>query len=331
MVAESIFEKVFGKREKPETPPAPKVEQGGAVGEIFGGQPEQPPARPSSPPPSPPAQVPSVPEVPPVRTEEAEVKSEPERVASSPPSPPAQFDLSEDKGMGKIALVIYGLKGNGKTYTAISLPGSVDVLSFDRKATMVKTQITKLFPDKRVRVFDCLRYMNWEEPEKMTESAEITYRYVNAILDEIVKSPPDWIVIDGSEIFQTICEYVMRYRNNILPFQGIANLNLWKERRMYIRQIHQRSVAIARKGIIYTTYVDKDEIVEEGDLVTKKDVPRWIDAILYETDVVVKIEPKWEGGTRRFYAYVESSKYPEFLRTGAVLDITNKGLSEVKV
>jgi hypothetical protein len=315
---ENVFDLVFGKKkveEKPSQVPSPS-----------------PPPPPSPMTPSPPA---------PISTPTFEAKPEGEKVEVAPPTPigeekkalpspapsPAfsseEFDLSEDKGMGKIVIVIYGLKGNGKTYAAMTLPGSVDVISFDRKALMVKNILNK----PGIRVFDGIRYMNWEDTEKVTESAERTYAYLNKLLDEIAKNPPDWIVIDGSEIFQTICEYVMRYRNNILPFQGIANLNLWKERRLYIRQIHQRCIQIAKRGLVYTTYVDKDEIVEDGEIRTKKDVPRWIDAILYETDIVIKVEGRQQPSGRQFIAEVESSKYPNLFRTGTRLDITNKGLS----
>jgi len=309
---EDIFDLVFGKKKVEEKPSQPS------------------PSPPLTSPPSPMTPSPAPPEVKP-EGEKVEITSvttgEEKKVLPSPaPSPvfsSEEFDLSEDKGMGKVVIVIYGLKGNGKTYAAMTLPGTVDVISFDRKALMVKNILNK----PGIRVFDGIRYMDWENTEKVTESAERTYAYLNKLLDEIAKNPPDWIVIDGSEIFQTICEYVMRYRNNILPFQGIANLNLWKERRLYIRQIHQRCVRIAKRGLVYTTYVDKDEIVEDGEIKTKKDVPRWIDAILYETDIVIKVEGRQQPSGRQFIAEVESSKYPNLFRTGARLDITNKGLS----
>lgn len=318
-----VFDLVFGKKKVEEKPSSPSPPPSPSL---------TPPPSPMTPSPAPQPTPTPVPEVQP-EVEKVEVApstsvvSEEKKALPSPAPSPAfsseEFDLSEDKGMGKVVIVIYGLKGNGKTYAAMTLPGTVDVISFDRKALMVKNILNK----PGIRVFDGIRYMNWEDTEKVTESAERTYAYLNRLLDEIAKNPPDWIVIDGSEIFQTICEYVMRYRNNILPFQGIANLNLWKERRLYIRQIHQRCVQIAKRGLVYTTYVDKDEIVEDGEIRTKKDVPRWIDAILYETDIVIKVEGRQQPSGRQFIAEVESSKYPNLFRTGARLDITNKGLS----
>jgi len=226
----------------------------------------------------------------------------------------------------KEVILIYGHKGHGKTYLAMSFPGTKVVLSFDRKSAMVKYKDYK--GDKRIHVYDVVRYMDYSTSQKFLESADKTFRYLNVLLDHISQNPPDWIVIDGSEIFQQICEMTMRYRNNLMPFQGIANLNLWKERRLYIRQIHNKCLSIARRGIIYTTYVDKDEIVVDGEIIARKDVPKWIDAIMYETDTVIRViavSTDAEGGGKKFIATVESSKGS--LPTGLRADITDAGYS----
>ncbi|MHA1215655.1 MAG: hypothetical protein ACTSPG_10170, partial [Candidatus Hodarchaeales archaeon] len=181
----------------------------------------------------------------------------------------------------------------------------------------------------RISVFDAIRYMDYSSPEKLLISSEKTFRYLNKLLDFIETNiHPDWIIIDGSEILQRICEMTMRYRNDLMPFQGVKNRNLWKERRMYITQIHNRCLGIAKKGVIYTTYTDKDEIIEDGEFVTKTDVPKWIGAILYETDTIIRVAARTEKGIRRFYATVESSKTPD-LKTGITVDITGKGFSDL--
>jgi len=235
-----------------------------------------------------------------------------------------KFDFEEAKGTGKIVVMDYGLKGHGKTYFAFSFPGKIVCLSFDRKSLAVKQQCFK--GDDRIKVFDAIKYLDQTTPERYLESAELTFRYVNWLLDKAKELEPDWIVIDGSEIFQRICEMTMRYRNNLMPFQGIANRNLWKERRMYISQVHNKALSIARRGVIYTTYTDKDEIVKDGELVAKTDVPRWIDAIMYETDVVVRVYiEQGRDGSRRFIGLVESSK-TNLLPTGKKADITGVGV-----
>jgi len=239
------------------------------------------------------------------------------------PETPTEFDFSEDKGIPKEAYVIYGMKGHGKTALAFSFPGTIACLSFDRKSLRVKKLMYK--NDPRIKVYDAVRYMDYSSPEIMLETAEITFRYINALLDHIRDDvKPDWIVIDGSEIFERICEMVMRYRNNLMPFQGIANRNLWKERRMYIKQIHDKALNAAKKGIIYTTYTTEKEIVQDGELIAKEDVPRWIDAILYETDTVIKVEAVWEQDTQKYYAKIESSKGS--LPSGIKKEVTGKGI-----
>jgi hypothetical protein len=253
------------------------------------------------------AQIPKVPMVPTPKVEE-------------------HFDFTEAESPGKEVYMIYGLKGEGKTALAFSFPGKIACLSFDRKSVLVKDKLYR-HRAHEIKVYDAVKYLDSSSPEKLLESSEKTFRYINALLDRIAEWKPDWIVIDGSEILQTICEMTMRYRNNLMPFQGIANRNLWKERRMYIRQIHHKALTIARKGVIYTAYTDYHEIVQDGEFVLRKEVPRWIDAILYETDVVIHVtsEVGKDKAGRRFYAEVESSKGR--LPTGVKKDVTGLGIA----
>ena len=237
-----------------------------------------------------------------------------------------EFDFSEDTGQAKEVHTIYGLKGHGKTYLTLTYPGTIVVLSFDRKAALVKQ---KCFAgENRIIVYDCVKYLDYGTPQNWLKTAEITFKYINALLDRVVaKIKPDWIVIDGSEIFQQICEMTMRYRNNLMPFQGIANRNLWKERRMYIRQVYNKCLSIAQRGVIFTTYIDKDEIVVEGEFIAKKDVPKWIDVIMYETDVVIKVEAMPTDSGKKYYAIIESSKTK--LPSGVKVDITDRGFPAI--
>lgn len=238
--------------------------------------------------------------------------------------PTKEEELAEAKGTTKSTFMDYGLKGSGKTYLAFSFPGKIACLSFDRKSLPIKQY--SFNNSDRIKVFDAIALMDYSSPEGWTESADNTFKRLNLLIDKIAEWEPDWIVIDGSEILQQICEMTMRYRNNLMAFQGIANRNLWKERRMYIRQIHNKCFEAVKKGVIYTTYTSKDEIIKEGEFVTKDDVPRWIDAIMWYTDVVVKIRSVQEKSGRKFYATIESSKYLPF-KTGREVDVTDKGIS----
>lgn len=277
------------------------------------------------------------------KSEEQKVEAPTAAEILSPPAPPTpqpevqekkrefqivqvqdeEFDFSEEVDLGKEVHMIYGLKGHGKTTVALSYPGKVAVLSFDRKSTAIKY----LYGDRldEIKVWNAVKYMDYSSPESELISADRNFRYLIRLLDEVIRAwQPDWVVIDGAEILSHICELVMRYRNGLMPFQGIANLNLWKERKMYIRQIHYLALDVAKKGIIYTTYVDKEEIIEDGEVKTKRDIPKWLDVLVYETDVVIRVWSTIDKGSGlRFYAIVESSKVPH-IKTGVQADITDK-------
>jgi len=66
--------------------------------------------------------------------------------------------------------LIFGDKGTGKTTVALSFPGEILVLSFDRKSAIIKHNMYN--DDPRIHVFDVVKYMDYSTPEKMTESAE---------------------------------------------------------------------------------------------------------------------------------------------------------------
>jgi hypothetical protein len=219
----------------------------------------------------------------PVRVEEPKVQRVEERKVE------VKLPVDEETDVPvKSVWLIFGDKGTGKTVTALSFPGNILVLSFDRKSNIIKH--TFYAGDSRIRVFDVVKLMDYTTPEKMLESAERTYEAIIELLDAYPKvyGNPDWVVIDGAQIMQQICEWTMRKRHNIGPFDGISNLNLWKERRAYMRNIHNKALNIARKGVIYTTYVEKDRLIISGEVVHEKDVPAWVDVLISETDYVLQ-------------------------------------------
>ena len=98
---------------------------------------------------------------------------------------------------------------------------------------------------------------------------------------------------------------------------------------MFLKSGHVKALNNCKKGLIYTTYTTKDEIIIDGTITIKKDIPKWIDAIMYETDVLMRIDrrkAKTDGD--QFFVKIESSKVKEF-PDGKELDITNKGVQEI--
>lgn len=254
---------------------------------------------------------------------ETKVEVAPVVGAEPPKEVMEKFEVEEEKPVNKYVIMVYGDKGTGKTVTALSFRGEMCVLSFDRKAMPIK--MSMFSGDSRIHVFDAVKYMDWH-PERVTESSAKTFEYIMKILDYCGESiHPDWVVIDGTEIMEQIVEFAMRHRHGLGPFQGIANLNIWKERRLMLRQIHNKAYAIAKKGIIYTTYTHYEDIVVEGELVTRKEVPKWIDVIMFETDAVLKTE--YNSRDNLFSVKVVTSKIKE-LPTGKVYGVTNKPLGQ---
>lgn len=244
-----------------------------------------------------------------------------------------EFDYSEDTSPATANLCIYAHKGKGKTSLAFSALGIHDCISFDNKSKVIRDNLPEK-ERKRIRVFSGRRYLNKSSAEAYTESAIITWRYIKGLIDTF--NDPDWVDVDGGEQFEKVAEQVMRYNQGLSAFEGFANKNLWKERRLVIGQMFDMCQRKAKNGVIWTTYIDKDKIIKNGEIVTEKDVPRWIDAVMEETDAVIKVETDEgsESGKVEYYATVESSKIPKevckrifggILKVGIKVNITNRG------
>jgi len=269
----------------------------------------------------------TIPKPPEATVAPAPVIPRPEPIVA-PPTPTATSRKYVEAGEGKIAIMDYGLKGEGKTTIAL---GSVTItkqgdaptvfaISLDRQTAPIKRRVFQ--NDPRIKVFDVISEVNYSSPAQYLSSSEEAFNYIQDLIRDVIKpAHPDFIIIDGSEILQKICEMVMRSRNNLMPFQGISNLNLWKERQMYLRQIHNLAMEAAAKGVIYTAYVEKDEIIEDGNFKSKKDHPKWIDVIMMETSLVIRAKTeRGNDGQLHFIAYVESSKTN--IPTGLTADVT---------
>lgn len=236
---------------------------------------------------------------------------------------PSNFSFKQTDNSSSIIVTIYGMKGEGKTAFALNekyFNGKISCLSFDNKTVQVK----KYYYDdtNRIKVYNAIEHYT-DDPDTILQSAEKTYQYCLFLLDNIAeKDKPDWILIDGLEIFAQIGEMVMRHRNALKPFSGVPNPNIWKTRKLILRAIHKKAVAGAKKGVIYTTYTDKDEIIEDGNVKTKDKIPKWTDVVLWETDIVVYVYSKTGKMERRFFYDVISSKIDSFFQTGKTEDIT---------
>jgi uncharacterized lipoprotein YehR (DUF1307 family) len=237
------------------------------------------------------------------------------------------YDISPDDKTEKAVVMIYAKKGEGKTYNAFTMPGKKVCISFDRKSKRIAAQPD--FKDEDIIVYDGIRYYDKSDSDKWLESSTKSWKYLRKIFDQIENvDKPDWVIVDGGEILHKMFEMVMRDRNNIRPFQGVSNKNLWKYRRMLIAQTLSRCVDIANIGVIWTSYISYDKIIEDGDFTSIEEVPSWIDAVLYETDTVIRVSRSSSKNGQRFYATVESSKWPE-MKESPKIDITGAGIKKL--
>lgn len=223
----------------------------------------------------------------------------------------------------KEVFMIFGEKGHGKTVQALSFPGEIAAFSFDGKTMRIKVKYFN--NDKRLHVYDVNKLLDFSTPDRIKQSAAKAYYSIVKTL-EALNGKMDYIVFDGTEILQLICEWTVRYEQNIDTFAGME-YDKWKDRRAKIKHLHNLALRVAKKGVIYTAYPQKDEIIVEGEFIAKRDVPRWIDAIVTETDYVLQVFKDSRDG--RHKVKVVSSKDKNFLPE-KTFDVEGRSLWEVK-
>ncbi len=228
------------------------------------------------------------------------------------------FDLSPDTSRGKLVIAIHGEKGSGKTTAGFIVTsgriggfpaGKTNVISFDNKSKITADQF---FPNDGITVWNGKLHYR-EDPSLCTKSGMISYKYIQKLIQSWKDSPPDWIVFDGFTIMAVILEMAMRFKHNLQPSEGIANRNVWKDRARFVQDLHNLATKVAKYGVMYTTYSEKNELVEAGTVVSKTDVPKYIDVVMQETDVVLHATKAMGKDGDLFYLRVESTKYREYV------------------
>lgn len=260
----------------------------------------------------------------PLPVERPEEKQVEEKTTTIPPVLPGEVReaveelvVEEEEPPSKLVVLVVGEKGTGKTVTAMSFPGEICVLSFDRKAVPIKANFYR--GDKRIHVFDIAKYMDWR-PERITEASKRVFDVMEAVLKKCGGMGADWIVFDGVELLEQIAEMYMRYRHGLGPIEGIRNLNIWKERKWLLRDLHNKALNSARRGVVYTVYPTWSERIVAGEIVDRRQEPKWLEHILFETDIV--LWTRYDESTKRFLVEVQSSKYDHVVPTGHVFDVT---------
>jgi hypothetical protein len=228
------------------------------------------------------------------------------------------FDFSPDMSRGKLVVALHGEKGSGKTTAGFIVTtgriggfpsGKTNVISFDNKTKITKEQY---FPNDDITVWNGKLHYR-EDPILCTKSGMISYKYIQKLILSWKDNQPDWIIFDGFTIMAVIFEMAMRFKHNLQPSEGISNRNVWKDRARFVQDIHNISCRIAKYGVMYTTYSEKNNIVEAGTVISSTDIPKYIDVVMQETDVVLHATKAMGKDKDLFYIRVESTKFREYV------------------
>lgn len=239
-----------------------------------------------------------------------------------------QYEITEESSTAKEIYTICGSKGTGKTSFAFRFTGGKYCISFDRKAQRIKQYSYANNPE--IRIYDGVKYYK-RTAEDMVPSAMENFNYLVGLLEFIAtKEDADWVVIDNLERLHEICEMCMRHDNKKGPFEGFSNQNLWKLRRIYLTRIHALACKAAKKGVIYTVYSKVEDVdVVDGQIINRKEVPKYIDVVEEETDVIFQTKVVYSPSETKFQALVLSSKIPKFV-TGKLLNLTKTPQQEIR-
>ncbi len=225
--------------------------------------------------------------------------------------------LPEEEYLQKTVVTVYGLKGEGKTTVAMNFSGEILCISFDRKSMRIKPMVPS---PERIHVFDLMKYVDYTDTEKYGRALVVVFEETLRLLKGYNR-PVDWVIIDGTDELARIAEAVMRYTYGLSMVDGVKNPSVWKYRRFILKQIHNAALTLARRGVIYTTYVDKEQTIEGQQIINSKDVPKWLDVIMLETDYVLRV--RVEAG--RYTLIIESGKGVKSQRKW---DITDEKIRE---
>ena len=171
-------------------------------------------------------------------------------------------------------------------------------------------------------------YLEYSD-DKYVEGGKKTHDFLCFLLKDIAaKGDADWVIIDGLERVKEIAEMVMRAKHKLGPFENFANLNFWKTRKLAIREIQHLALKAAKKGLVYTTYAEDDDIIiEAGQVVKRAQRPKWFDIVEESTDIMVRVWVEAKKGGLEFMGQIASSKFDDW-PTGVIMNLTGRPLAQ---
>ena len=273
-----------------------------------------------------PTQPSTAPSPPPSSLMQKIAQQQPIQCVPEPKLPTRKWDgtpVKEEKGLG---IMVHGLKGDGKTTFTFSIVDEklnpndkLACVSFDEQSEIIKEGMYNSNP--RIQVWDALKYYDASDDKHILESSSESYDFLVWLLGfdplnpavptdgDIYKFQPDWIVIDGLEIFKEKMEYKMRSHQGYQPYEFFANYGAWHQRTNFMDMIDILCKRLAKKGVIYTSYTKMQTVKDKatGEITIRE--PSWAGNTKTKTRIVIRVwAQSAQNGGRDFWAEVENSK-----------------------
>lgn len=187
-------------------------------------------------------------------------------------------------------IMIFGQKGSGKSSIALSVPGNILGITFEKRGNLLRPW-TKIFTNAdRMQLFGVSEYINRTTMASYRDTSNEVYLKVCKLLNRarILERKFDWVLIDGLQATQKLSTLRMKKLNDIGAFDNLPTKKLtkWGERTVYLENlVIDLASSVSTKGVIITS----QNVEHKAMFLTKEE----IDAGMKEEDIPVK-EPAWK-------------------------------------
>jgi hypothetical protein len=234
------------------------------------------------------------------------------------------YDLSageeweEESGEGKTTITLVAIKGQGKTTAGMMYQEGLDelmvVISYDGKAQKNKN---KDFRGENIKVFDIRKHYQ-RDPALIRDSGAKCMDMIMSLLNRYQKDELSWVFHDMMELLPKFAEMKSRQffgKTATQPCSGYDEV--WKRRRAILEDCHEKSLAVAKYGVIYTGKTIRENILVDGEVITSGPrKPNWSGIVEDTTDVTILLDVEEEylkkGIKHNRIAFIDNSKedYP---------------------
>ena len=203
-------------------------------------------------------------------------------------------------------LLFYGVeglsgKGAGKTTCALSVPGNIFALTFEKRGNLTSPWAKIFGHDPRIQPFGVSEFIERGSIGRYRDTSNTVYSKIIDLMTRAIRHTEkfDWVVLDGLQSGHRITTQRMKALNNIGAFENLPTklLTRWGERTLYLENIViDLASAIATKGVILTAqnmkgkpmFVTKEQ---EKAGITMDNIeakePKWMEQIKEVVDAVI--------------------------------------------